>query len=459
MLPFISLNNGVDDDYLGLGIADTLITKLSNLRELVVRPTGSVRKYMTLDQDPIVAGREQQVDSVLEGSIQRAGERIRVTVRLINLPDGRPIWAYQCDEQQCADIFALQDAIAQQVAEALILDLSGAEHQALAKHYTEDREAYDLYLRGRFFLGKRSAGAIEKSRHYFQQAIRRDPNFALAYTGLAESYAGYLIRQDNLASAMAAAIRALEIDDTLAEAHTALGLLSWQFEWNWEQADREFRRALELNPRYPAAHNWYSVFLSTVERHEEALSHARQAQALDPFSTHSKVHLGLVFYAARQTDQAMLEWRKALELDPYRPNLHANLGRCYVQKRQYQEALQEFNKEIEVGGSKLICDAYIAFVNAVSGRRAEALSKLDELTKQSDQQAVAFYKAMIYAGLDDRDKVFEWLEVAYAERTGPLWYRLNVDPWWDKVRTDPRFVDILRRMRLPIPSGGNTGRS
>ncbi|MBI4468232.1 MAG: protein kinase [Acidobacteria bacterium] len=449
VLPFKPLSTDGSDEHFGLGMADTLITKLSSLRQLIVRPTSAVRKYADANQDPLSAGREQQVDAVLESSLQRVEGRIRVTVRLLNVADGWPMWAYECDEAECSNIFALQDTISERVAQALLPKLTGVDRERLAKHYTDNREAYELYLRGRFYLQKRTTEGIEKSREYYREAIALDPHYALAYAGLAESYTGHFLQGKDMGVAEAAALKAVELDDTLAEAHLSSGLVRLHYQWNWPAAEREFTRALELNPNSSMAHSWIAILLATMERHEEALAHAKRAKELDPFSVWINGNLGVVLYAARDDDQAIEQFRKSIEMDPLWPSSHYCLGRLNVRKQRYQEAIAEFNKEIEVKGNTPLCKGSIAFVHAMSGRNEEALKILGELREQSKREPIALYVAIGYAGLKDTDKAFEWLDKAYKERTGVLWLRLNVDPYWDNLRSDARFVDLLRRVGLP----------
>jgi TolB-like protein len=261
VLPFKPLGTEGSDEVLGLGMADALITKLSNLRKIVVRPTSAVLKYTGPGHDPLAVGRELSVDSVLDGKIQKLGDRVRVTVQLVRVRDGLPLWAEKFDEQ-FTSIFAVEDSISEQVTKALVLKLTGEEKKQLSKHYTESPEAYQLYLKGRYFWNKRAAEDLEKSIKFFEQAIGKDPNYALAYAGLADAYSVLantpLPQRDAMSKAKAAAMKALELDDTLAEAHTSLALVKMSYDWDWPGAEREFKRALELNPNYATAHHWYA---------------------------------------------------------------------------------------------------------------------------------------------------------------------------------------------------------
>jgi DNA-binding winged helix-turn-helix (wHTH) protein/TolB-like protein len=449
VLPFKPLSTDGSDEHLGLGMADTLITKLSNLRQLVVRPTSAVRKYTSPEQDPVAAGREQKVEAVLEGSIQRSGEKIRVTVRLLKVRDGRPLWAYQCSEQQCTDLFAVQDSISEEVAQALLLALTGEEKKRLTKHYTENAEAYEAYLKGRYFWNKRTAEGFQKAIDYFQKAIDIDPNYALAYAGLADSYIlmkifNYPQTGETLqgleAKARAAAERSLEIDDTLAEAHTSLGLIGG--------IEREYKRAIELNPNYATAHHWYALYLSDRGRFDEAIAEIRRAQEIDPLSLVINSDIGIVYIAGRQYDQAIEHFKKAIEMDPNYPDAHAMLGWAYVLKGMYDEGIPEFQKAGALFGGAIVPIGLI-YAHGISGNKREALkllAKLKRLTKQDHTQIRWAHWVLIHIGLGEKDKAFEALERAYreGENIKPM---LNA-PASDPLRSDPRFTDLLRRVGL-----------
>jgi len=288
VLPFKPLVANDRDEYLEMGMVDVLITKLSNIRQLKVRSISTVRKYADLQQDPVVAGRELQVEAVLDGSIQRVGDRVRLTVRLLNVQDGTSLWADKFDEP-FTNIFALQDSISERVAAALPLNLSREEKARLSRHYTENTEAFQLYLKGRYFWNKRTGEGLKKAIEYFNQAIAIDPRYAQAYAGLADSYLliggyGLISQEEAIPKAKAAAEKALEIDDTLAEAHTSLGLIYQNYEWNWAECEKEYRRAIELNPNYATAHHWYGEHLVLMGRFDEGIAEIQRAQEIDPLS-------------------------------------------------------------------------------------------------------------------------------------------------------------------------------
>jgi DNA-binding winged helix-turn-helix (wHTH) protein/TolB-like protein len=329
VLPFKPLNRSPDDEYLGLGLADAVITGLSGTGKIIVRPTSAVGRYTAPDQDPIAAGREQRVDAVLESSIWRSGDKVRVTARLLNVRDGVPLWSYQCEEF-CTDIFSVQTLISERMAEALMSQLTGEKRARLTKHYTENREANRLYLQGRFYWNKRTEEGLKKGIEYFQEAIDKDLNYALAYAGLADCYAilanFYGDPHELFPRAKAYAARALEIDETLAEAHTTLAGIKFHDDWDWSGAETGYKRAIELNPGYATAHQRYSLFLICMGRTEESLARIKRALELDPVSLSINSSLGWRLYFARQYDQAIEHLQKTLEMDPNYPGTNERLG-------------------------------------------------------------------------------------------------------------------------------------
>ncbi|MBI1747838.1 MAG: protein kinase [Acidobacteria bacterium] len=456
VLPLKSLSGDANDDYLGLAVADTLIIKLSNLQRLIVRPTSAVRKYNRPEQDSLAAGREQQVDSVLEGSIQRSGERVRVTVRLLRVRDGSPLWAYKYDERQYTDIFAVQDSISERVAEALTVKLTGEERKLLAKHYTENTEAYQLYSKGRYFWNKRTREGFMKALDYFHQAIEKDPNYALAYVGLADSYtmlADYdlLSPKEAAPKAKAAVTKALELDDSLEEAHTSLADIRRFYDWDWAGAEREYRRALELNPHYVTAHQWYAEFLAAMGRHHEARREIRRAEELDPISPVVKSAAGWVLFFARDYEQAIKQCQSAMELDPGYGEVYSQLRRAYEQKGMYREALAADEKLRAFKKKSGLRPAESRDASAIQSAQAYWLMLL-QLTKQDlesleNKEAAQIRMAEIFTQLGEKDQAFEWLERVYEEHAFWLPF-LKVHPHLDPLRSDPRFQTLLRRVGL-----------
>ena len=476
VLPFRPLSLNGRDEPLELGMADALITRLSNLRQTIVRPTSSVRRFLDGGTDSVAAGRQLQTDWVLDGSIQRSGDHIRVTVQLLQVRDGRPSWAETFDEK-FTDIFTVQDRISERVADALALRLTGEERKRLTRRYTDDAEAYQLYLRGRYHWNKRTTAGLNKGIEYFQQAIEKDPNHAPAYAGLADSYSvlgsydqGARAPKEVFPKAIAAARKAIEIDETLAEAHAALAFIQFHYEWNGAGAEKEFRRAFELNPRYTTLQQWYSLYSLARGRTEASLAASKRAIELDPVDLPINAHLGWHYFFARQYAPAIEACRKTLELDSFSPLPHWYLGMAYEQQRDYQNAIAEFQiAYVLSGGSPAppssMAYAYALARDAVSGGNPVYLSSLGhayavlgnvlearrvlgELDELSERRYVSPYeKAIVHVGLGETEEAFEWLEKAYGERAGWLVY-LPVEPRLDRLRSDQRFSDLVRRVGL-----------
>ncbi|HEY5906658.1 MAG TPA: tetratricopeptide repeat protein, partial [Vicinamibacteria bacterium] len=451
VLPFRSLTN--DGEYLGLGMADALITRLGGTKRLLVRSTGAVQKYAVPDLDPVAAGRELQVDSVLEGSIQTAGERLRTTVRLLRVTDGATLWAGTFDEG-LTDIFSVQDRISQRVAEALALELTEAQKSQLTRRDTRDSEAYQLYLRGRFFWNKRSRDGFERGVAYFGQAVEKDPAYARAHAGLADSYVGltyyhYRSPQAAMPLARAAALKALEIDASLAEAHASLAHVKANYEWDWAEAERLFRRAIALEPEYATAHQWYAAhYLTPLGRLEEAIAETRRAQQLDPLSAVFGAFVGASLYFARQYDEAIEECLKTVDLHPDFGVGHWYLGRAYLQKDRLPEALAALQKAVAVSGGSPLMKGTLGVGYARAGDRVAAQRTLAELQKlRAESYASALDIADIHVALGDRERAFQWLDQAAAERAFHLVY-LKVWPELDPLRPDPRFRALGVRLGL-----------
>ena len=453
VLPFKPLVADSRDEALEMGMADTLITRLGSLRGIAVRPLSAVRQYTDLAQDAVAAGREQRVDAVLDASFQRLGERIRVTVRLLNVADGAALWTYQCDEY-CTDIFVVQHAISEKVAGALALQLTGEERELLAKRYTDNPEAYQAYLKGRFFWQKRTGDGAKKAVAYFEQAIRLDPNYALAYAGLSDATAilgdsGFLSLEESRQKALALATKALELDGTLAEAHATLALAIVDYHRDWSAGERHFRRAIALNPSYAEAHEWYANHLSCVGRHEEAIAEAQRAQELDRLSLNGTQNLGHIFLNARQYDRAIEQLQTVLDLDPDHGFSHFLLGMVYIHTGRHEEASAEFqqvNRLSDTVGPGAV--ALLGYTYAIAGQRNKAEASLGELDELATRRYVAaFPRAVIYTGLGEKERAFEWLEKAYAGRNMQLRF-LKVSPLFDPLRSDPRFTELLKRMGL-----------
>ncbi len=450
VLPFKTLGEADRDEYLASGLADALITRLSNFRRITVRPTSAVLKYSAPDQDIVAAGRELGVEAVLDGRIQKAGERIRVTVQLVRVSDGAPIWAAKFEENS-TNIFGVQDSLSERMARELSPEITGEERARLTRRHTKSLEAYEAYTKGRYWWNKRNGPAFRKAIDYFNQAIALDGSYALAYAGLADCYAILSPNQLDLANegypkAKAAAKKALEIEDELAEAHTSLAHITWLYEWNWVDAEREFKRAIELDPTYPTAHQWYSVYLSSMARHGEAIAEAERAQELDPVSVPISQDLARAFYHVRQYDQAILAGLKTLELNPNYSRINGWLNLALEQKGLYDQAIETNLKAMSLVGVKQEEIEMRREAFRLSGWKGYWRKDL-ELTKEREQQAhnLQYAFARIYSRLGENDQAFASLEKAYKEHSDHL-VLLKVDPILDSLRSDPRFKDLLRRV-------------
>jgi len=446
VLPFKPLVADARDESLEMGMADSLISVLGNLNGITVRPISAVRRYTGLDQDALAAGREQRVDAVLEGNIQKTNDEIRVTVRLLRVTDGVQLWSDKFD-QKSTDIFLIQDSISQRVAATLANKLSGAERQLLTKHSTQDPAAYQLYLKGRYFLNKSTEQDFRKAVEYFESALEKDPNYAAAYAGVADAYAqlgsfGLVEMKQSYERAREAIAKALDRDDKLAEAHASLGYILTNYYWNWSEAESQFKQAIELNPNYAMAHNWYSQYLGFMGRPEEALRESKRAQEIDPLSPWT--NSGFISFLARRYDEGIAESQKALELDPQFAAAHMVMGLSYVQKKNYEQAIAELQKAQDNPDSR----ALLGYAYGVAGKRDEARHLLEELQRVAKEKYVSpFPVAATYVGLGETDKAFEMLEKAYTERSWAMGM-LKVNPIFDPIRSDQRYIELLRRMNL-----------
>lgn len=453
VLPFKPLIAESRDEALEMGIADTLITRLSNIREISLRPISAVRRYVALEQDALAAGREQKVDAVLEGQIQKSGERIRVTVRFVRIGDEATLWADTFDDK-LTDIFTVEDSISERVAGILAVKLTGEERALVAKHDTDNADAHQLYLKGRYFWNKRTGETIKKGIDYFNQAVEKDPNYALAHAALAESYVllsnyGEGTAQEAYAKARAAATAALKINDELAEAHTVLAYIKAGYDWDFAGADHEYKRAIERNPNYATARQWYGEYLALMGRPTESIAEITRAQELEPLSLMINTDLGAALYCARRYDQAIDQLRKTLDLDSSFVRGHIELGFVYRQKEQYEEALSEFQKALGFDGEDAYALSHLGYAYAALRRKDEAYKIIGQLKERSKRKYVLPTDiAVVYAGLGEQDRAFEWLEKAFTQRDDNLLY-LKVDPVWDSLRSDPRFADLLQRVGFP----------
>ena len=449
VLPFKPLLSEGRDEVLEMGMADTMITKLGGLGEIAVRPISSVRRYAALEQDAVQAGKELGVEAVLDGSIQRLGGRIRVTARLVRVSDGKQLWSSRFDEKY-TDIFVVQDAISEKVAQALALTLTGEQQKHLTQHYTENTEAYRMYLYGRFFRNKRTEAGSRMAINHFEAAIANDPNYALAYAGLSECYIGLSVfgampPKDAFPKAHAMALKALQIDDHIAESHVALAHFKNQSERDWSGAEKEYQRAIELNPGYADAYRLYAILLIEARREDEAFAKIERALEIDPTSVIYHATLGFLYYFARRHDQAIEQLQKTIDMEPTHWMAHYWLAQVYAQKGMHNEALSEGQKARDLSGDTGSLWV-LGYVHAVAGRRAEAQQQINELLKLSQQRYVASLDiAQIYAGLGDKDQAFAWLEKADDERSRGMDF-LNINPIFDALRSEPRFAALTKRI-------------
>ena len=455
VLPFQNRGSEADTEYLSDGLAESLIYRLSQLPNLKVSPTSSVFRYKGKEMDPVKVGQELGVSAVLSGRMVQRGDNLTISAELVDVRSNQVLWGEQYDRKM-SDLLDTQREIAREIVDKLKLKVSGAE-QGLAKHYTESNEAYQLYLKGRFYWNKRSDEGFQKALQYFQQAIERDPTFALAYSGLADTYnllggpeaGGDMPPNEMFPKAKAAALKALEIDQTLAEPHVSLAHTMYFYDRDWAGAEREFKKAIELNPNYSVAHHWYAIYLSVLGRQREALAEIRRAQELDPLSLSINAWLGRILALAGQPDQAVEVLRKTLELDPNFILAHLRLGLVYEDKGMYDEAIFEFRQVLKLSGGKPLGIAALAHAYAQAGKREEAQKNLAELLQLSKQRYVSPASiAMVYVALDDKDQAFAWLEKANDIRDMNV-VRLKVDPRYVSLRSDPRFNDLVQRMGIP----------
>jgi TolB-like protein/class 3 adenylate cyclase/Tfp pilus assembly protein PilF len=452
VLPFDNITKNPEDEYFADGMTDEMIAKLSNIASFGVIARTSVMQYKTNPKSIAEVGRELRVSKVLEGSVRKSPDKLLIRVQLIDVKTEEPVWIHDYD-RAVRDVFAIQSEVAQQVASALRVGLSPEEKRELERRGTENLEAYSLYLQGNYYAEKRTPQALHQGIEYFNEAIKLDPEFAYAYSGLAKSYNltviyGYLPPNELFPKAKAAAMRALEISEMLGEAHSELARIMYWHDWDWQGSEREFRRAIELAPGYPRGHQGYAEFLSHRGRFEEAIDQIRRAQELDPLYLISHLNEGEIFYYARRFDQAIQKLNKLVEMEPnfFIPYLY--LGLSYLEKGMLEEALAATQKCVTLSGGFTAAIAAQAYIFAKSGRRSEAQTILDQLLEVSRQRYVPpSLIAFIYTGLGEKEKAFKWFQKAYEIRDPYLVYHI-VAPYYDSIRSDQRFSALLKKMGL-----------
>ena len=449
VLPFKSFGSGKADEYLGLGMADAIIIKLSHLHQLLVLPTGTIVRYMGRTNDTLIVGRKLNVDAILDGTIQRDGKRVRVTVQLICVESGKTIWSAKFDEH-FTDIFAVQDSISEQVAGALVLRINRAERKRLRRRHTENTEAYQLYLMGLFFWKKRTKDGLNKAVAYFQQAIEEDPSYALAYAGLADTYFWIAYgeietapRKQRFEQSRSNALKALELDPLVAEAHAVLATVKVKHDRDSVGAEQSFERAIAVNPNCAMAYSRYTLFLVAMGRLKEALQYAKRAQTLDPVSPDANASFANVLYLARNYDEAIRYCDRALAVEPGFLDALVLLGLSYEQKGMLADAIDQFRKAKDTNADSPEPLELLAHTCAISGHKDEARTLLSELQASRKLKCLhPYHVALAYAALNQKDQAFEWLAKPYANWTERL-RMLRFDPRMDCLKTDSRFAAIL----------------
>jgi TolB-like protein/lipoprotein NlpI len=452
VLPFKNMSDSKEDEYFSDGLTEDIITQLSKISgiEKVIART-SVMRYKGTDKSIRDIGKELDVATVLEGSVRRAGNQIRIVAQLIDVQNEGHLWADTYDKEM-TQVFAIQSDVAQRIAAALEAKISPAVKNRIDKKQTENTEAYQLYLKGRFYWNKRVLDDVKKAIDCFKQAIEKDPNYAMAYAGLASAYAvipSYgLMPAELYMNARNASMKALEIDSTLAEAHTVLGEIAGSHYYDWAVAEKCYRRAIELDPSYPTAHQWYSSMLMFLGRFDEALTEAKRALELDPLSLVINLNLGDVYYTMRRYDQAEEQYKNIIALDETFPWSHSGLAGIYEVQGRFDDAIAEYTKAKDLGGNMPYSFAILGPIYIKSGRKADALRMLDELMRLNQQgNPVAYSIGSVYFELGEKDKAFEWLEKSYQNRE--MWLLvLGSDPLWDDIRSDPRGIALLKKMGL-----------
>ncbi|MDQ3256168.1 MAG: protein kinase [Acidobacteriota bacterium] len=453
VLPFVNAGGDSNTEYLSDGISETLINSLTQLQQLRVVARHTAFRYKGKEIDPQTVGRELNVRAVLMGRVRQLGDTLNIQVDLVDVTTGAQLWGNDY-ERKISDVLAVKQEIAREVTEKLRLRLSGEERQQLIKRDTTNAEAYRLYLHGRVHWNKFTEEGFRKSIEYFKQAIEKDPAYALAYSGLADSYSllgefSVAPPKESFPQARAYAEKALVLDETLAEAHLSLGMVELLYEWDWPGAEKELRRAKELDPNNPQAHHFYGHYLQVVGRVDDAINETKRGLELDPTSLVINAELGWAYYCARQYDQAIAQDRKTLELDPNFVYTSWVIAQSYEQTGRYQESVAELKRARTIDANWPYIIAELGYAYAASGERSEAEKILQQLKERAAREYIdAILIAYIYVGLGQKDQAFAWLEKAYQERSGLVPW-LKGEPKWDPLRGDARFADLLRRIGLP----------
>ena len=454
VLPFENASRDPENEYLSEGIAGSLINILATVPKLRVMAQSTVFRYRGRGIDPQAVGRELNVRAVLTGRMMQSGGSLRIGTELVDVATGSQLWGAQYDRKP-GDIFAIQDEISNEISGNLRLKLTRAEKKRLTKRQTDDAEAYRLYLKGRHHWNRWTEEGFYKAIEYFQQAVDKDPGYALAYAGLADSYVllgwnSYLPSKDAFPKAKVAAIEALRLDPVLGEAHTPFAAVLWLYDWQWQAAQTEFKRSLALKPAYPTANHWYAEYVMTMGRHSEAITRMKNSQELDPLSLIISDAIGWSLYMARRYDDAIEQLQRTVELDPNYPVTYWVLSLSLRKMGRYDLAIAEGEKGVSLSGGSPMMRAALAQTFGAAGRKEKAIEILDDLTKLAKQKYVApYFFAGIHVGLGKNDRAMECLEKSYEERSHWLIY-LHMDPGLDALRSNPRFQDMLQRIGLPL---------
>ena len=453
VLPFADLSPEKDQEYFCDGMTEELISALAKVEELKVASRTSAFQFKGERQDIRQIGDKLKVGTVLEGSVRRSGTRLRITAQLIDVQDGYEIWSEKFD-RNLEDIFTIQEEISLAIVDSLKVNILKEERESLVKRYTRNAEAYKLYLKGRYFWNRRYEGGLQKSIEFFNQAIATDPGYALAYAGIADSYSllahyGFLPPREASPKAKAAAEKAIEIDHHLAEAHASLGRIKLHYDWDWNGAEKELKRALELNPKYATGLEWYALYLMIMGRFDQAIGEAKKALELDSLSLIINAVLGGIYYFAGMLHESIEQFRRTIEIDPQFSVTYLFQAGALMALGKVNESVDSLKKLVMLTGKSPFALGYYGGALALAGQKDQALKVLDDLLELSKKRFVSpLYIAMVYIGFDDRDKIFENLEKAYEERESFMAF-INTWPQFHGLRRDPRFKAIIEKMGFP----------
>ena len=455
VLPFTNISPDPQDEYFADGMTEELISTISNMHDLSVISRTSAMRYKGGQKTVAEIGRELNVGTVLEGSVRKASNRVRISTQLIDVQSDRPLWS-QTYEKEILDVFAIQSDVAHRVARALKVQMLTKEKRRIEKKMTANEEAYTLYLKGRLYWSQRSKEGLNRAIDYFNLVIKKDPNYALAYSGLADCRAilavyGYLSPRDAFAASKELAIKALELDDSLSEVHTSLGYAVAGNDWDWTRAEREYKEAIGLNPNYATARHWYAIFLATRGRTDEAIASITRARELDPYSAIINVNLGSILRLAGRYDQAFEQYRKAVTIDPDFAVGHTFLGLAYLWSDMADEAIAEIQRGVTLSGGSALAQANLAYAYGLSGMKDRANEVLKGLTESANIDYVSpFVLAIIYAGIGEEDDVLVWLEKACEEHHSIPTNLFFVIPLMVNLQSNPRRVALLKKMGLEL---------